>query len=306
MKRQNIIEIPVPKDFNFSECLWFLNRNYDDCLHSIKEGEIIKAIEMDRQLYLLRITKKGEKLIVEILQGNTAKEDKRKLAAYVNDWFDMERKLDDFYALLLNNKRVAYMREQFNGLRLVGIPDLFEALCWSIIGQQINLNFAYTLKRRLVERYGRSIGYGNGMHYVFPSPKVLAQVTVAELRQMQFSGRKAEYVIGVASEFAEGRLSRLLLEGLSTIEEKQSRLTSIKGIGIWTANYVLMKCLREPGSIPYGDIGLLNALESHGIIKDRNEAAKIHRFFKKYKGWESYMVFYLWRSLSIKGEPGKS
>ena len=115
---------------------------------------------------------------------------------------------------------------------------------------------------------------------------------------MQFSDRKAEYIITIAKAFSAGEMSKELLQLLPTLQAKQESLTKIKGIGIWTANYALMKSLREPASVPHGDVGLLNALSNHGIIKDRTEISKIESLFKKFKGWESYLVFYLWRSLA--------
>ena len=190
------------------------------------------------------------------------------------------------------------MCEDFKGLRLIGIPDLFEALCWSIIGQQINLTFAYKLKRRMVEAFGQQVEFEGITYHLFPEAERLAQVTVPELRAMQFSDKKAEYVITVAKAFASKQLSKEILQRIPTLTAKQEKLTQLKGIGIWTANYALMKSLREPTSVPHGDVGLLNALANHGIIKDRGETAKIENLFKKFKGWESYLVFYLWRSLA--------
>jgi DNA-3-methyladenine glycosylase II len=217
---------------------------------------------------------------------------------YIADWLDLGRDMRPFYELLRKDKRLAYMCETFGGLRLIGIVDLFEALSWSIIGQQINLTFAFRLKRRLVEKYGERLDFEGEAYYLFPNYAALAGATVEELREMQFSRSKAAYLIGLAASFAKGELSMEILRGLPDMESRQKALIALKGIGIWTANYTLMKTLREPSSIPYGDTGLLTALANHAVIKERSEVEKIERFFKKYKGWESYLVFYLWRSLA--------
>ena len=182
------------------------------------------------------------------------------------------------------------MCEDFNGLRLIGIPDLFEALCWSIIGQQINLTFAYKLKRRMVEAYGQQLEFEDLTYHLFPEPERLAQVTVPELRAMQFSDRKAEYVITVAKAFASGKLSKEVLQATKGLQAKQEMLTQLKGIGIWTANYALMKSLREPSSVPHGDIGILNALANHGIIKDRSETKKIENLFICFGGADTARI----------------
>ncbi|WP_315825056.1 hypothetical protein [Paraflavitalea speifideaquila] len=98
--------------------------------------------------------------------------------------------------------------------------------------------------------------------------------------------------------FAEGEISKRLLQELASYEEQVKLLTGIRGIGIWTANYALMKTLKQLQAIPYGDAGLLNALLNHQLIKDKKDTVGIDELFGGFKGWESYLVFYLWRSLS--------
>ena len=297
MKRFNI---PVPVDFNFAECRWFLDRGFDDCVHRVSGEKIIKALQLDGRELLVEMMESRGQLEVTILQGRGDEKTMDLLSAYIREWMDIDRDLTTFYILLGKDKRLAYMCEEYRGLRLVGIVDLFEALAWSIIGQQINLKFAFTLKRKLVEKYGTSISHGEEVFHLFPTATVLAAATVEELRPLQFSGSKASYLIGLANAFARGEISR---EGLLALPDRESRLQAlmkVKGIGIWTANYCLMKSLRDPSGIPHGDTGLLTALANHGVIRDRKELAKIERFFLKYKGWESYLVFYLWRSLAVK------
>ncbi|THG91921.1 hypothetical protein AJ85_00740 [Alkalihalobacillus alcalophilus ATCC 27647 = CGMCC 1.3604] len=68
---------------------------------------------------------------------------------------------------------------------IIGIPDLFEALTWAIIGQQINLTFAYTLKKRFVEHFGESLTFEGDNFWVFPSPEKIISIKVDELRDLQ-------------------------------------------------------------------------------------------------------------------------
>lgn len=293
-----LMNIEKPALFSFRECLWFLDRGYDDCLFRIKDGMLTKLVLLDNEPVLFCISDAGNALAVELLLGKVTEEQLPKLRAYIMEWFDMHNDLTPFYELLKKEKKLQYMYKEFEGLRLISIADLFEALCWSIIGQQINLNFAYKLKRRLVETYGTAITFDDHIWHLFPSPAIIASLTVEDLKPMQYSQSKAKYIIGIAQAFVAGDLHLQKIAALPGYLSKQQALTAHKGIGIWTANYVLMKTLRVPDAIPYGDVGLLKALESHNIIKERNEAATIERFFKKFKGWETYLVFYLWRSLA--------
>lgn len=297
MRNEESIWIPTPPQFSFEECLWFLNRNFDDCMITIRDHCIYKALRFKGEQVLIRVSEEERAISVEILLGSA---DKDVLTSHISEWFDLERDIQPFYTLLASEPSMAYMTEQYHGLRLVSITDMFEAICWSIIGQQINLTFAYKLKRRLVELFGNRIVYQGESHYIFPEAEVLAQIQPEELRALQFSQKKAEYVIIVARAFAEGIVSKQKVMELPTLPEKQKLLTGLKGVGIWTANYVLMKSLREPASIPHGDVGLLQALQNHQVIETRSETEAIGRFFEKYRDWESYLVFYLWRSLSVR------
>ena len=300
MNNTDRILLPIPALFSFQECLWFLNRNYDDCLHVIVADVIYKSVETGGEMLLFSVQEQGAFLEIDILAGSASKENKDFLLHYVKEWFDMDRNIQPFYDLLKTDQRLAYMTETYKGLRLIGISNLFEAICWCIIGQQINLSFAYKVKRRLVERFGSSIAHDNTSFYTFPSPQILSEVSVAELKEMQFSERKAEYVIGIAKAFANGSLSKEGIEAIPDFLSRQKALTQHKGIGVWTANYALMKTLKEPEGIPHGDIGLLNALSNHNIIQDRRETGKIEALFGQFKQWESYLVFYLWRSLTVR------
>ena len=299
MKR-NTFCIPLPDDFSFAECLWFLDRNYDDCVHKVTGDTLYKPIMINSEVFLTSIHEKDKSLEVSILEGPADATAKQLVAAYISDWLDLDRDTTPFYKLLKKDKRTAYMVNDFKGLRLVSIPDLFEAICWSVIGQQINLTFAYKLKRRLTEKYGISITYKENIYHIFPDAATLALADPAELRAMQFSAAKVTYITETAKAFANGLISKDQLQKLPDVAARRAFLTSLKGIGFWTANYTLMKSLKEPACIPYGDAGLLNALIAHNILQDKKDNAALDAFFAKFRGWESYLVFYLWRSLAKK------
>lgn len=299
------LSLPVPSLFSFKECLWFLNRNYDDCMHRLEPDGIIKAIRINNKNVILSVTATNNHIEATLRSNALSKKLTSEVSDYITDWLDLQRDLTPFYDLLAKNKRLAHMQNDFWGLRAVGMPDLFEALIWSITGQQINLKFAHTLKRRLAEAYGTTVIFNNQPLYIFPEPEALAQVDVEALKKMQFSTSKANYIIGAARAFANGEISKEKLSLLPDFESRQQALTQFKGIGIWTANYVLMKTMRDANAVPVGDIGLLNALAALGFIQNRTEVAKIEKLFKQFRGWESYLVFYLWRSLSNPLSDGK-
>ena len=292
-----MLMLSKPAIFSFAECLWFLDRNYDDCLHVIRTDAAVRWVRFGDQKALVEVTETTDALRVKILNG--ALPDTNLLVAYVNDWFDLRTDIRPFYRKLENQPELAFMTQAYRGLRLVGIPDLFEALCWSIIGQQINLTFAYRLKRALVERYGEHLSHDGMDYYLFPEPSVLAKMSPTELRDIQFSRQKAEYIIGIARAFVDGEISKELLLDLDNEQAIEKKLVRFRGIGPWTANYAMMKCLRCPNALTYGDAGLYAALHRLKGFPKRPSREQLEAFFADFAGWRAYLVLYLWRTLSV-------
>lgn len=292
------LTIPKPQHFSFKECRWFLDRNYDDCLYRVTATSVIKPLRIDGQKLVFELKERGEHLTVAVLYNESGKDYNEAIQAYVNDWLDLERDLSGFHELLSRHKAFNYMPEEFAGLRLIGIPDVFEAICWCIIGQQINLTFAYKLKRRMVEQYGESVEVDGQVHHFFPKPEVLAEATMEELKALQFSRQKADYVIHVAELISSGEFSKAELLSLPDREAQLKRLISVRGIGEWTANYVLMKTLKDMNCITIGDTGLNSALDEHGLVQNKKDKEEVRAFFNDFEDWKSYLVIYLWRSLT--------
>lgn len=292
------INIRYPHLFSWIECLWYLNRGFDDCIYKISGDTVRRAFDVEGEKILAEISWKDGKLMIDWLTGKPSDKAEAYISNFVAVWFDIDTDLTPFYKLLAEHPAVAEMQTHYHGLRLVAMPDLFETLSWAIIGQQINLTFAYKLKRRLVEQYGTELTFEGQTYPIFPTPGVLKNASVADLRELQLSGNKASYLVSIAQSFADNQLSREILLALPDFPSRQKHLTAIKGIGTWTANYVLMKNLGERSCIPYGDAGLLNALVARKIVADKRDKAGLDAFFEAFKGWEAHMVFYLWRSLA--------
>lgn len=68
--------------------------------------------------------------------------------------------------------------KKFMGLCLVGMPDFYEALSWSILGQEINLAYTYQLKRRFTQTFGNYIAYQGQKYWLYPDPAVVSHVIV--------------------------------------------------------------------------------------------------------------------------------
>ncbi len=246
---------------------------------------------------ILKVYQNGKHLEIELQKSSISEYNLQEVKDYVMEWFDLNRNIEPFYQLLNNHPLLSHLSIKYSGSRIIGIPNLFEAICWAIIGQQINLSFAYKLKRLLVEKYGEKEIISNQIYLTFPTPENLVKASRNDLIAMKFSRQKIDYLMNISNAFIDNQISKEILQNCKSKEEQIEKLTSIKGIGIWTANYVLMKSIRDMSCITYGDSGLNKAI--HTIYKTEKKPTKdkIDIIFKDFKNWESYLNFYLWKTL---------
>jgi DNA-3-methyladenine glycosylase II len=163
----------------------------------------------------------------------------------------LELDLTPFIAFAQPDPVLAEAVRCFPGFRPPLAPDPFEALVSSITAQQVSLQSAFAVRSRFVERFGVPTE-----HVVaFPTRDRVARATEEELTALGFSRRKAEYVLGIAR-------AELDFEELATLpdDEVKARLTGLRGLGEWSADWFLARHLARPEAWPAGDLGLRKAV----------------------------------------------
>jgi AraC family transcriptional regulator of adaptative response / DNA-3-methyladenine glycosylase II len=177
------------------------------------------------------------------------------------------------------------------GLRMPLLPTGFDALCWGIIGQQINVKFATSLRRELVEIAGEKIGDMRA----HPTPESVANIDMAALTSRRYSGSKARYLVDAAQAIASGTLDvEGLAEGSALAAEKA--LTAQRGIGIWTARYVLMRG-GFADAAPVGDSALATGLQRLHKLPERPDSEQTARLMAAFAPHRSLATMHLWTSL---------
>ncbi len=168
----------------------------------------------------------------------------------------------------------------------------YNCLLKCIIHQQLNMAFAM----KLTERFVQTFGFEKDGVWFYPQPEVVAQLTVEQLRELQFSGRKAEYVIGIAKEIVAGNLNFTELKEQSD-EDIYKQLIKLRGVGPWTVQNFLMFGLGRPNLFPVADIGIQNALKKLYQLDAKPTLEQMEQYSKGWEPYLSYASLYLWRSI---------
>lgn len=163
----------------------------------------------------------------------------------------------EFADLLASDPVIAGLEARYPGVRPARQFDLLAALVRGISAQQVNLRWAVTTRRRLAEAFGERHEVAGHAVYTL-SPERLAVVNPAELRALQFTTRKAEYIVHAAQAVASGQVSVEQLAALPD-EEVVARLSTLRGIGRWTAEWILARTLGRP-TVVAGDLAIRKAV----------------------------------------------
>jgi AraC family transcriptional regulator, regulatory protein of adaptative response / DNA-3-methyladenine glycosylase II len=197
--------------------------------------------------------------------------------------FESRAARDPALAKLLGRRR---------GLRVPMTATPFDALMWAIIGQQINVKFAAALRREMLALAGHEV---DGM-IAHPSAEEVARLDAKELTTRRFSGSKAEYVVHAAREVTQGNLAvDALGEGSAIAAEKS--LKNIRGIGTWTARYMLLRGAGFADCAPVGDSALATALQRLHGLDERPSHDNVHDLMADYAPHRSLATCHLWASL---------
>src|SRR5690606_14324028 len=162
---------------------------------------------------------------------------------------------------------------------------------WAIIGQQINLPFAFQLRRRLTELTGTP--FADGLHAP-PTPAAVAALSPEDLKPLQFSRAKAACVIDTARLVATGRLDLDALRAMSATRVERT-LLAIRGLGPWSVNYLMMRSLGFADCVPLGDTGVTSGLRTLFDLDERPDTDATKRLMAVFAPHRSLATAHLWQ-----------
>ncbi len=203
-------------------------------------------------------------------------------------FFSLDDDLRPFYTIGRADPCFAPVIDQLYGFHQVKFSVTpFENAVWAILTQRNHMSIARKMKDALVARYGSRFAVDGSVHPVFPDPQALAEASEAELVSLIHHQQKAEYLSAAARAFLRVN-DNFLRHG--DYEEVYDWLRSIKGIGEWSAKFVLIRGLGRTDEIST-EGRLLEAAAKHYPQPMTEKSLKV--FASRYGIWQGYWAFYL-------------
>lgn len=289
----NAFRLRLPGRYRVQDVLAYHGRDPASPSERVQERRLLKAITFGDRPAVLEIELAGRNAQCHVHgRSRPSPARMREAHAIAVRLLGLTANVRAFEARARRDPMLAPLVARRPGLHLPLTASVFDALCWAIIGQQINLAFACALRREILALAGSPIGD----LIAHPTPARLAALDAATLRRRRFSRSKAEYLLDTAAAVAAGRFDPERLSERSAVEV-EATFTSLRGIGTWTARYVMMRGVGFADAAPVGDVALAAALARCIGRSERPAADEVERLMQPFSPYRSLATFHLWASL---------
>ena len=286
---------PTPP-FDFSKSLQFLGifgptKNEQ----TVSTHSLTKAISIDGQTVVFQLTSIGttekpglEYTLFSAKPFSQAMENA--VVERITFFLSLKDDLQPFYRLGRADPDFAPIIEHLYGYHQVKFLTPFENACWAVLTQRNPMKIAQQTKQALVEKYGSSLEVSGSVYWAFPEPMQIAVVDESELLKMIRNDRRTEYLVAAARAFSEADEEFLKTASDEAVE---AWLRNIKGIGEWSATFIMVRGLGRMERVPLTEARLFEAASKvygHGEELSRDD---LKRLADKYGLWQGYWAHYI-------------
>jgi len=265
------------------------------------DGSFARLVPAGDELALVRVSQEGPtsrarlRVRIDGAGGDAAERAARRLLERV---LGAGADLRPFQRALGPDPLLGAALRAHRGLRVAGAFDLFEALVNAVLTQQVNLQFAFSIRAELVRAFGARASIDGREWFAFPSAERVAQASEAELRAFRLTAAKAGTIARLARACASRELDESLLAPLSD-DAAIAALMRWKGVGRWTAEIVLLRGLGRLDVFPAGDLAVVKRLARIWLGTDEPaKEAEMRAFSARWRPFRSLALVYGLESLA--------
>jgi DNA-3-methyladenine glycosylase II len=290
--------------FRLDLCVWGLRRRNINILDQFDNNIYRRVLVINNLPIGVSITQSSlQKPVLKVqltakeLNKNHIKDAKELLKKILGTQIDLE----EFYDFSHKDKLLKPLAEKYIGFKPPRFASLFEAGVNGICCQQLSLTVGITLLNRLSRLCCTPVEVFGEMVFPPPTPQQVAKLNIVQLRNLGFSSNKAVALLELAKNITEKTIDLEKLEELND-EDAIAQLSKLRGLGQWTARYILLRGMRRLNIFPSGDSGFLNGLKLWLDYKGKLNNNIVHDLMKKWNPYAGMVYFYmLLRKLTAEG-----
>lgn len=303
------LRIDPPRPYSLSRTTGAFARFPEESVDIVVPGGYRRAFDVDGVPVLVEATQDesgaaGSAVEIQVLsperlanvQATGAMTQMRRVIA-------LDETIDEVIQLLRNDERVSGLAPHLTGLRRTVDPTPFEGLVSSIIAQLISISGAATVRARLVRHFGYAIEYRDSEYWVFPDPAAVVDSTVDELCSLKMTSAKARAILAVARAAMDGELA---LDQLRCHSDREiiAHLTSLPGVGPWTAEWFLVNVMGRMSVVPAGDLGIRRSTGDWLLDGEMPSPEMVREVYDPFGDQRAYVAYYVLSAERFGISPG--
>ena len=286
-----LIEPRAP--FRLDLTAWALRRRAHNAIDRWTGSSYERVLRFDGDgPYALSVTQEEGLLAVSLGRRQAGESAERLAGTALERILGLHADLAPFAAMAEEDPWLGPLAQRMRGLKPPRFPSVFEALVNGIACQQLSLVVGIHLLNRLTAAHGRPVSADADGPRAFPDPDQLASLQPKSLMSHGFSLSKARTIVDAARAIVAGELE---LEALERLDDRtvMERLTGLRGVGRWTAEYVMLRGLGRLEIFPGDDVGAHNSLSRHFDMGTPMDYESVQRLVARWQPYAGMVYFHL-------------
>lgn len=291
MKRSETLLVPLPDHYRQEDFFAFHRRDAEQIAERVGDSFLEKGVLWHGAPALLSFRLDARGAEVELASDASETIEAPALEKMARRMLGLTQPIEEFENAWRDHPDVGRMIARNSGLRLPLAATPFEALSWAIVGQQIAVSAAVSLRRRMIVAAG--IRHSSGL-YCYPDAASFLRLTPEDLRGAGFSAGKAGATLSLAKEIQSGALPLDRWQDDCPAAEISDALLKIKGIGPWTVNYALLRGFGYLDGSLEGDAAVRRNMQVLLERADKMTEAEAKRWLAPFTPWRALVGAHLW------------
>jgi len=301
--------IALPGNFRVADFLSFHQRDIQMLSEIVSEKQLHKGIVWQTMPACITFTfaKKQAKISLHIDSGRKKLDAERiqsRLQQHAQHMLGLNQTVGDFEKYVADHPQLNHLITRQAGLRVPQAATTFEALTWAIIGQQISVSAAVSVRRKFIQRAG--LPHSSGI-WCYPSATQIAALTEDDLRPLGFSQTKARTVVELGRIIHNGDLpldnwlADYWADDKLAAQEIYDALIQVRGIGPWTVSYTLLRGFGWLDGSLHGDVAVRRNLQWLLNTPDKIDEKTTQEWLAGFSPWRALVAAHLWAMQKPEG-----
>ncbi len=288
--------IPLPTDYRPQDILAFHRRDAQEIAERVDHDSIQKGLLWHGAPARLSLQFQPDQACVKLeLDGAAPADSQAQLETMAHRVLGLTQDIDAFEQQYRRHPLLGKLIARQAGLRVPIAVTPFEALSWAIIGQQISVTAAVSIRRRLI--LATNLRHSSGL-LCHPGPNEIAALAPDSLGQAGFSTSKTRALQELADLIVGKQLVLDTDLQSASVESLREQLLAIRGIGPWTVNYTMLRGLGWLDGSLHGDVAVRHGIAALLGTTDKLNEKQAQAWLQEFSPWRALLAAHLWASRS--------